>query len=67
MLNHSETSQPILFAMLLQLERMFLQLLRHAFGFQSLMMLAHRAEATPPGFKLIDHTPMVLGAMKQRY
>ena len=29
--SHSETSQPILFAMLLQLEWMFLQLLRHGF------------------------------------
>ena len=64
MLNNSETSQPILFTMLLQLERMFLQLQRH--GFLSLMMLIE-LKGLPRDLNLLTISAMVVGAVEQRY
>lgn len=51
MVNRSGTRQPILFVMLLHLALMYLQ----SETWFSERDGAHRGEATPPGFKLLDH------------
>ena len=51
MLNRSGTRQPNLFVVLFHLELIYLQLQK----WFSERDAAHRAEATPPGFKLLDH------------